>query len=144
MYDDLHRLVDLVENDHAIVEGERQVGQLAIVFRSIRQVLGVAHDVVARVSNGAAAESRQAGKVHRAVLLQQFLEFIERIVGLEAFFVFSSPDDDVVSGQITVGGHGCCGTRNLDPLRSIDDANRICNRSGGPSRRTRPLRDVLA
>ncbi len=57
--DNQDRLANMVENHHAIVEGERQVGQAAIVGRGVRQVLGVAHGVVGRVADGAAGEPRQ-------------------------------------------------------------------------------------
>ncbi len=52
--DDDDRLGDVVEHDHAVVERERQVGQVAIVGRGVGQVLGVANDVVAGVADRAA------------------------------------------------------------------------------------------
>ena len=55
------RLVDVVEDDHAVVEGEAEVGQAAVVGRRVRQAFDVAHGVVGGVADGAAAEARQAG-----------------------------------------------------------------------------------
>ncbi len=61
------RLADVVEDDHAVIEGEAEVGQAAVVGRRVRQPLDVAHGVVGGVTDGAAAEARQAGDVRRLV-----------------------------------------------------------------------------
>ena len=65
--DDEDRLADVVEEDHPVEEGERQVGQAAVVGRGVGQVLGVADRVVGGVADGPAAEPGQAGQVDRPV-----------------------------------------------------------------------------
>ena len=57
------RLVDVVEDDHAVVEGEAEVGQAAVVGRRVRQPFHITHGVIGGVADGAAAEARQAGNV---------------------------------------------------------------------------------
>ena len=69
----------MVEDDHAVVEGERQVGQAAVVGRGVGQVLGVADRVVGRVADRAAGEPGQAGQVDRPVAVDQALEVAERV-----------------------------------------------------------------
>ena len=64
---DRDRLVDVVEDDHAVVEGEAQVGQLAVVERRVRQALDIANGVVAGVADRAAGEARQARQGRGAV-----------------------------------------------------------------------------
>ena len=53
---DGHCLGDVVEHQHVVVEGKSQVRQVAIVRRCIRQILDIAHGVIAGVSHGAAAK----------------------------------------------------------------------------------------
>ncbi len=60
MGDDQDGLADVVEEDHPVVEGEREVGQAAVVGRGVGQVLGVADGVVGGVADGAAGEPGQA------------------------------------------------------------------------------------
>ena len=60
MSDDGDGLVDVVEDDHAVVEGEAEIRQTAIVRRRVRQALDIADRVVAGIADGAAAEARQA------------------------------------------------------------------------------------
>ena len=66
------RLVDVIENHHAVVKREAQVGQLAIVLRRILQALDIAHRVVACAADGA-PQKRQTGRAG-AILLQCFFE----------------------------------------------------------------------
>ena len=47
------RLVDVVEHHHPIEKCERKVGQMTIVGRGVRQVLGVAHHVVTGIADRA-------------------------------------------------------------------------------------------
>ena len=79
MGDDRHGLVDVVEDDHAIVEGEAEVRQTAIVRRRVRQAFDVAHGVVGGIADGAAAEARQARQGRRAIGGQAFLQQPQRI-----------------------------------------------------------------
>ncbi len=72
--DDGDGLVDVVEDDHAVVEGEAQVGQAAVVGRRIGQPFDVADGVVARVADRSAAEARQARQRGRAIGGQSFLQ----------------------------------------------------------------------
>ena len=44
------RLADMVEEEHPVVEREREVGNAAIVGRNVGQVLGVSHGIVRRQS----------------------------------------------------------------------------------------------
>ncbi len=55
-HDHGHDLVHVVENNHAIVECETHVGQLAVVRRCIRQTLGVSDHIVTRVTDSASDE----------------------------------------------------------------------------------------
>ena len=49
-------LGDVVEDDHLVVEGEGQIGHLAVVRRGVGQVLEVTHGVVTGVSDRTATE----------------------------------------------------------------------------------------
>ena len=53
--DDNRAHVDVIEHDHPVVEGERQVGELTVVFRRIGEPLGVADDIVSGVRPDAPA-----------------------------------------------------------------------------------------
>ena len=53
---DQDRLADVVEEDHPIVEGEREIGQPPVVVGDVGQVLGVSHGVVGRIADGPAGE----------------------------------------------------------------------------------------
>src|SRR5690242_12127595 len=79
MGDDGNGFADVVEDDHAVVEGERQVGQAAIVGRRVGQPFDVANSVVARVSHRAATEARQSRQIGRAVSRQTFLKQKQRV-----------------------------------------------------------------
>src|SRR6478736_9540779 len=71
--------VDVIEDYHAIVEREAQIGQLAIIVRRTFETFDITHRVVPRVADGAPAEARQPGDDGRAILLEGFLEQLERI-----------------------------------------------------------------
>ena len=83
------RLVQVVEDDHAIIEREAEVGQLAVVGRRVWQPLDVAHRIVGRVPHRAAAETRQAGQIRCAVIRQFLFEQFQRIgmIALESKFL---------------------------------------------------------
>ena len=69
----------MVEQDHPVVEGEREVGQAAIVGRGVGQVLGVADGVVSGIADRAAGEPRQPRQGDGAIALDQLLEIEERV-----------------------------------------------------------------
>src|SRR5262249_42230363 len=73
----------VVEDDHAVVEGEAQVGQAAVVGGRVGQPLDVADRVVAGVADGPAAEARQTGDMRRAVQGELLLQEPQRVVVLE-------------------------------------------------------------
>ena len=54
-----HRLADMVKHDHAVIEAERHIGQLPIIFRGIGQMLDVADDIVPGISHSTARERWQ-------------------------------------------------------------------------------------
>ena len=80
---DQDRLVDVVEDDHPVVEGEREVGQAAVVGRGVRQVLDVADRVVAGVADRPPREPGEARHRGRAIAFDELLELGERVVGGE-------------------------------------------------------------
>ena len=49
-------LVDVIEDDHAIVEGEAEIGQAPVVRRRLGKALDIAYGVIAGVTHCAAAE----------------------------------------------------------------------------------------
>ena len=63
----------MVEEDHPVVEREREVGQTAIVGRGVGQVLGVADGVVGRVADGSAGEPGKPGEVNGAITVEELL-----------------------------------------------------------------------
>ena len=69
----------VVEHDHVVVERERQVGQVAVVVRRVRQVLDVADRVVAGVADRAADERRQLRQLGHADRLHALAQLVERI-----------------------------------------------------------------
>ena len=77
---DQDRLADVVEQDHAIVEGEREIGQSAIVVGDIGQVLGVAHRIVRRIADSPAGESREPRQGEGPVFFDELLEIAQRIL----------------------------------------------------------------
>ena len=80
---DYDRLGDVVEDDHLVVEGEGQVGHVAVVGRGVGQMLDVANGVVAGVSDRSATERGQLGQMHRADRLDPAAEFLQRVFALE-------------------------------------------------------------
>ena len=72
----------MVEEDHAVVEGEREVGQAAVVGGTFGQVLGVADRVVGGEADRAAGEPGEARHVDRPVAIDEPLEVAERVGGL--------------------------------------------------------------
>ena len=63
----------MVEDDHAVVEGEREVGQPAVVGRDVGEVLGVADGVVSRIADGPAGEPGEPRQVDGPVPFDQLL-----------------------------------------------------------------------
>ena len=63
----------MVEQDHPVVERERQIGKAAIIGRHVRQILGVADGVVGGKADRPAHEPRQALERDRAITLDQLL-----------------------------------------------------------------------
>src|SRR5438876_7046612 len=45
------RLVNVIEDHHAVVEGEAEIGKMAVVGRRIRQVLDVADRVITGIAD---------------------------------------------------------------------------------------------
>ena len=86
----------MVEDDHAIVKGKRQIGQLTIIGRRIRQVLAVADDVVTGVADGSANERRQVVGVRHADSLDALPQFVQWIVGRQLFHFVASNDRDSI------------------------------------------------
>lgn len=93
--DDDHGLLDVVEEDHLVVEREAQVRQLPIVFGGVRKILGVADDVVSGVTDRTAAETGKTGKVRRRILTEQLLQFTERVLDGERGDIGAAGDGDV-------------------------------------------------
>src|SRR5262249_55165424 len=73
------RFVDMIENHHPIIKGETDVGELAVVFGSIRQVFDIADHVVAGIAHGTSAKSRQPWKVGSAVSSQFLFQQLQRV-----------------------------------------------------------------
>ena len=79
-----HGLANVVEEDHAVEERKREVGQAPVVARDVGQVFGVADRVVGGVADGAAGEPGQAAHIHRAIAIDELLELAEGIGRLVA------------------------------------------------------------
>jgi len=77
------RLGHVIEDDHLIVEGEPQVGDLAVVVRGVGEVLEVADHVVAGVAHCAAAKRGQLGECDGAHSLHPPPQLLERVGALE-------------------------------------------------------------
>ncbi len=113
--DDGDRLADVIEDAQRVIKGKIEVGQLAIVRRSIGQMFGVADDVVARVSDRSTDEGWQ--RVDRSnggaqVLAQSDQRILDRLRHRRAVFVdhrqgvADSVDPlDRVGGQKAVPAH---------------------------------------
>src|SRR5262249_48819248 len=69
----------VIEDDHAIVETEAEVRNVAIVYGCVREFLDITNRVVARVADGAATESRQARQLRSAKLRDHLFEHFERV-----------------------------------------------------------------
>ncbi len=74
MGDDGHGLVELVEDDHAIIESEAEIRQSAIIRRRIGQALDVANGVIGGIADGTTAETRQSRHRRRAIGREPFLQ----------------------------------------------------------------------
>jgi len=72
-------LGDVVEDDHAVVEGEAEVRQAAVVRRRVGQALDVADRVVAGVADQAAGESRECGVAAVGAAGEQFAQVGQRV-----------------------------------------------------------------
>ncbi len=81
--DDVDAFGDVVENDHLVIEGEGQVGDLAIVRGDMGQMLAVADGVVSGVTDRSAIERRQLGQMHGADGLDAAAQFFQRVCALE-------------------------------------------------------------
>src|SRR5688572_154963 len=99
MGNDGDRLVEAVEEDHAVVQSEAQVRELAVVGRRTFEPLDVTDGVVAGVANRSAAKARQAGQVRGAVLAQTLFEKAQRVGMLE---LLDLPGGDVVDAYAAV------------------------------------------
>ena len=53
-----NRLIDVVKDDHAVIEGKTQIGQVPIIDRRVRQSLHIADGIVAGVADRPAAKAR--------------------------------------------------------------------------------------
>jgi len=73
-------LVDVVEDHHAVIEAEAEVGQAAVVDRGMLESLDVADGVVAREADRAAQEARQPQEMGRSKAGQGFLEQAQGVV----------------------------------------------------------------
>ncbi len=80
MGDDEQHLADVVEHHHPVVQRRRTDRGGAGRRGGIRQVFGVADDVVPRVTDCPAAEARDIGKLCGGVPVEERLQFVERIV----------------------------------------------------------------
>ena len=76
-------LGDVVEHDHLVVEGEGQIGHLAVVGRGVGQVLEVADRVVAGVSDRTATEGGQLRQMDRPDRLDLPPKLVQRVVAIE-------------------------------------------------------------
>ena len=72
-------LEEVVEDDHAVVEAEAEVGQTAVVRRRLPQPLDIAHGVVSGIADAAAEEARQPVQGRRAIRGQFLLKQTQRI-----------------------------------------------------------------
>ena len=86
----------MIEDDHQIVEGEEKVRQAERVRRLVGEVLDVADGVVRRVSDGAAAEARQARQRHRLELGDLFLKRPDGVVRRETLGGVPGADLDLI------------------------------------------------
>lgn len=90
--DDVHALRHVIEDDHAVVERERQVRQTEVVGGGVRQPLDIPHGIVGDASDGAAREGGQFCQTRRAEGGHPTLEFRERIVARERLHAGRSGD----------------------------------------------------
>ncbi len=93
--------VNVVEDDHAIIEGEAQVGQLAVVHGRVGQAFHVAHGVVGGISDGpAGGKPRQAGQVRGAVVGHLLFKQPQRVgmLDLDGRAAGGLEDDAVAEG----------------------------------------------
>lgn len=122
------RLLDVIEDDHAVVKRERHVGQLAVIERCVRQMLGVADDVVTGVADGSAAETGQLGMWSGSIAGDQRLEFLQRIGDLsmsDAFWlvVFTAfGQRNVVTERFQSQERICADEAVTSDLLAADDA----------------------
>jgi hypothetical protein len=70
----------MVEQDHPIVESEREVGQTSIVSRRVGEPFGISYRVVGGISDGSSGEARQTWQMDGSILFEQLLEFDEGVV----------------------------------------------------------------
>ncbi len=123
--DDQDRLADVVEEDHAVVEGERKVGQPAVVGGDGGELLGVAHRVIGGEADGAAGEPRQTRRGRGAIPAEEPLELGEGIAAGEApALALAARLDDPDLGPARLEPHERLGPEEAEPadLLSADDA----------------------
>ena len=89
-----HGFLDLVENDHPVVEGKRQVGEMPVVGRGVGKPLDVADHVVAEVSDGSPAEPGEAGDMRGAILRDALFQIAEGVGRLVNFGLTAAGDFD--------------------------------------------------
>src|SRR5438132_5946086 len=80
------RFIDVIENRHAVVEGEAQVRQMTIVHGWMRKMLDIAHRIVAGVAHGAAAKSWQTRQVRAMESGELFLQETKGVGVVQLFF----------------------------------------------------------
>src|SRR5262249_1753326 len=73
-------LVNVIKDHHAVVEGKRQVGELAVISRRVVKALDVANGIVAGKADGSSAEPGQAGHMRRSIGGQPAFEGPQGIV----------------------------------------------------------------
>ena len=94
--DDQDRFIDLIKNYHPVVKRERHIGDVTVIIRRVGQVLAVAHDVVAGVSDRSAAKPRQSREMDGLVFREQSLEIPQRVGGLKLLAGSLAGHDHVV------------------------------------------------
>jgi hypothetical protein len=80
MGDDGDGFGDVIEDHHAVIERETEVGQLAIIRRRAGEVLHIANGVIPGIAHRSARKSRQTSDRGSAIGSELFFEQLERIV----------------------------------------------------------------
>jgi hypothetical protein len=69
----------VVEDNDGVIEGEREIGESAVIGGNVRKIFGVTNNVIAGESYGTAEESGEPGEGHCGAVVEEFLEFAEWI-----------------------------------------------------------------